>query len=116
MARPRKEIEDLRIHQVNIRLTDVEKVYSLSQAKLASLSVANWLRRAALSKRPLVLPKTTPMHRAYYKQLVRLSTNINQIAKRLNQGKYTKILSEIEVANALLRQITQLLTDDRKTN
>lgn len=116
MARPRKEIEELRMHQVNIRLTDTEKGYAIRQAELSSQSLANWIRRAAFSKRPLTMPKTTPMHRAYYKQLVGLSTNINQISKRLNQGKYTRILSEIEAANALLRQITQLLTDDRKTN
>ncbi|HLW40202.1 MAG TPA: plasmid mobilization relaxosome protein MobC [Brumimicrobium sp.] len=116
MARPKKEIEELRIHQINIRLTDIEREYANKQAKLAGLTIANWLRRAAFSKRPLVLSKVTPMHRAYYKQLVGISNNINQIAKNLNQGKYTKILSSISETNALLRQIAQLLTDDRKTN
>ncbi|WP_010664400.1 plasmid mobilization protein [Marinilabilia salmonicolor] len=116
MARPKKEIEELRIHQVNIRLTDIEREYAEKQAELSGLTVAKWLRRAAFSKRPLVLSKVTPMHRAYYKQLVGISTNINQIAKNLNQGKYTKIFSGITEANVLLRQIARLLTDDRKTN
>lgn len=116
MARPRKEIENLRIHQVNIRLTDAERKFAYQQAELAGLSVANWLRRAAFSKRPLVLPKTTLMHRAYYKQLIGMSTNINQISKRLNQGKNIKVISEIEEANILLRQIFKLFIDDRETN
>ncbi|HLW40531.1 MAG TPA: hypothetical protein VKX31_09075 [Brumimicrobium sp.] len=116
MARPRKEIEELRIHQVNIRLNDAEREYALQQAELAGISVANWLRRASFSKRPLVLSRVTPMHRAFYKQLVGMSININQISKKLNQGRYSKILSEIEKANNLLSQITQLLNNDRQTD
>jgi hypothetical protein len=116
VARPRKKIEELRINQITVRLSDAEKEYATQQAKLANLSVATWMRKAAFSKRPLMLPKTTPMHRAYYKQLVGMSNNINQITKKLNQGRYTKILYEIEKTNTLLSQITQLLINDRKTD
>ena len=116
MARPRKKIEELRIHQITVRLSEAEKEYAIQQAKLANLSVATWMRKAAFSKRPLVLPKTSPIHHDYYKQLTGIANNINQITKKLNQGRYTKIFSEIEKANTLLRQIAKLLINDRQTD
>nr|WP_234408314.1 plasmid mobilization relaxosome protein MobC [Marinilabilia salmonicolor] len=97
-------------------MTDAEKEYAIQQAKLANLSVTTWVRKAAFSKRSLILPETTPMHRAYYKQLVGMSNNINQITKKLNQGRYTKILTEIEKANTLLEKITKLLINDRQAD
>jgi len=116
MARPKKNYEELRLHQVNIRLTDVEMEYSKNQSQLAGLAVAHWLRKSALSKKPLVM-KVSPMHRAYYRQLVGLSNNINQISHNINQGQYTKIYDELKTVNELLRQINQLfLRNDSETD
>ncbi|MCW3787218.1 plasmid mobilization protein [Plebeiibacterium sediminum] len=110
MARPKKEIDELRIHQVNIRLTKIEYEFANRQAELAGLSVTNWLRRAAFSKRPLKL-RVSPMHRAYYKQLIGISNNLNQIARKVNRGEYTKIHSEIVQANDLLKKINKIFTN-----
>jgi hypothetical protein len=116
MARPKKNYEDLRIHQVNIRLTDAELEFSKKQSQLTGLAIAHWLRKSALSKKPLVM-KVSPMHRAYYRQLVGLSNNINQISHKINQGQYTKIHDELKTANELLRQINQLfLRNDSETD
>lgn len=116
MARPKKNYEELRHHQVNIRLTDEEMEYSKKQSQLAGLALGHWLRKCAFSKKPLVM-KVSPMHRAYYRQLVGLSNNINQISHKINQGQYTKIYDELKTANELLRQINQLfIRNDRETD
>ncbi len=116
MARPKKECDELRIHQFNIRLTNSEAEFAKKQSELAGLSVANWLRKAAFSKKALVA-KVSPMHRAYYRQLVGMSTNLNQISHKLNSGQYTKIHSEILAATELLKKINQLfLNNDREAD
>lgn len=111
MARPKKEFEDLRIHQVNIRLTNVEKEYSEKQAELSGLSVANWLRKAAFSKKALTL-KVSPMHREYYRQLVGISRNINQIARKYNAGHFPNIEKELYETKTLLKNINKLFLND----
>lgn len=94
MARPRKKLDELRVHQVSVRLTASENDYASAQAKLIGTSTASWLRLNALSKQELSIT-TTPMHREYYKQIVGLSTNTNQIAKKLNQQIQTEISGDI---------------------
>lgn len=113
MGRPRLNEEKLRIHQLNLSLTAAEFEYAKMQAEIYGQSVTAWCRKAAFSKRPLLQPKITPMHRAYYKQLVGLSNNTNQIAKRLNKGEYTKIHDELCSIRQLLVQINQLFHDSQ---
>ena len=112
MARPHKEIESLRIHQVNIRLTNAEREFANQQAEMAGLSIANWIRRAAFSKKPLKL-KVSPLHRDYYRRLVGVSNNINQLTHRVNSGQYTKIHSLLVELQQLLTQINKALINDR---
>jgi len=107
MSRPMKNEDELRIHQVNIRLTEIENVYAKQQAQLTALSVANWMRNSAFSKRALV-QKVSPMHREYYKQLVGLSNNINQISRKINQNQFPKIYEEIINVKTLLVEINKL--------
>jgi hypothetical protein len=105
MARPRKNRDDLRVHCCNVRLTKSEKRYAEREAAKISCSVANWLRKSSFSKGELQVPT---MPREYYKQLIGLSNNINQIAKKLNQNKYSKISAEIVEVRELLLKIYNL--------
>ncbi|PXY01643.1 mobilization protein [Marinifilum breve] len=107
MARPRKIYEDLRLYQVSVRLTKKENEIAREQAELASQSVANWLRNSAFSKKQYEVT-TTPMHKAYYRQLTGVANNINQITKKLNQNKYSKISAEIQEVRELLLKIYNL--------
>jgi len=109
MARPKKIENDLRKFQTNIRLTEEEKELAIKQAEMAGLSVANWLRVAAFSKRKLQV-KVSPMHRAYYRQLVGVSTNINQISKKVNQSQYPKIYEELLQVRKLLVEINKIFS------
>ena len=107
MARPKKDVYNLRIHQVNIRLTQAEQEFAIKQAELAGLSIANWLRNAAFSKKALKV-KVSPLHKAYYKQLIGVSTNINQIARKVNQNQFPKVYSELLYLRKLLENINSL--------
>ena len=107
MARPKKDIDQLRIHQTNIRLTKMEQEFAENQASLAGLSVANWIREAAFSKNALQV-KVSPMHRAYYRQLVGVATNINQISRKINMSQYPKIYSELKSLKAILEEINKV--------
>lgn len=111
MARPKKEIEKLRLNNYTVRLDSAENFFAKTQSERSGLSVSQWLRASALSKHP-VKPKPNPVTKATYLQLIKIGTNINQIASRLNQGKYTKILDEIQKANHLLTSISKSLTND----
>jgi len=107
MARPKKNIDELRIHQTNIRLTKTEQEFAEKQAALSGLSVANWIREAAFSKNALQI-KVSPMHRAYYRQLVGVATNINQISRKINMSQYPKIYSELESLKSILVEINKI--------
>ncbi|WP_421917858.1 plasmid mobilization protein [Marinifilum sp.] len=107
MARPRKLQEELRIHQLNIRLTDSEQSYALKQAEMAGLSPANWIRTSAFSKKALQI-KVSPMHRAYYRQLVGLGSNVNQLTRKINQHQYPKIYQQLLEVKSLLVKINEV--------
>jgi len=111
MARPKKEIEKLRLYSFTIRLDSAEHFFAKTQSERSGLSIGQWIRASALSKHP-VKPKPNPVTKATYIQLIKIGTNINQIASKLNQGKYTKILDEIKKANNLLTDISKNLTND----
>jgi len=107
MARPKKNEDELRIHQVNIRLTEIENIHAKEQAQLTGLTVANWMRNSAFSKRALV-QKVSPMHREYYKQLVGVSNNINQLTRKINQNQFPKIHDELINVKNLLLEINKI--------
>lgn len=108
MARPCKDPEYLRTHQCNIRLTNIELVYAQQQADIAGLSLSNWLRHSAFSKRAL-RPKVSPIDRDCYRQMQFMNNNINQIAKQLNSHQYTKIHADIKEVKDFLQIIKNKL-------
>lgn len=107
MARPKKDKLDLRTHQFNIRLTENEKSYVLKQAAMAGLSPANYIRTAAFTRKALQI-KVSPMHRAFYRQLVGVSTNINNISKKIAQNQYPKIYQQLKEVKSLLVKINEI--------
>jgi hypothetical protein len=114
MARPKKNTDELRVHQTNIRMTNSERIYAQQQALLAGLTIATWLRIAAFSKKALKV-HINPLHREYYRQLIGIATNINQISHKINQGVHTKIHHELIQVRELLTKILNELINDNKT-
>jgi hypothetical protein len=78
--KPVPEAEQRR-HPVTCRLTDAERDHV--DASRGSVTRGEFIRRAALSAPPRVVPE---VNRAAWVELARLSANLNQIARHLNEG------------------------------
>lgn len=103
MARPKCNIKELKIFQINIRLTFDEQLLIESQSKTYGLSVVEYVRKRALNKQ---LPKHTisPINRELLIELSRIGNNVNQLAKRNNQNFLDKY-----VFNRDLRELKDIL-------
>ena len=85
MARPRKKLDEIKLFQINLRVTLNEQVQLEELAKSHGLNVVEFIRRRALHKQ---LPKFTMpcMQRDLLIELSRIGNNINQMSKKANQG------------------------------
>lgn len=93
MARPIKDIEQLRIHQANIRMTELEYEHAKQQAIACGLSITTWLRESAFAKKA-ILPKVNPLIRDTYILMARNASNMNQIARAANRGLLDPIMEQ----------------------
>ena len=104
--RPLPEHE-LRRHQVNISLRDGELAELHRRAALARMAVHDYVRRRALSDRLRVVPPRR-LGVEEFREVARLASNVNQIARSLNSGRgYVRpgIGLEIERLRELLEQL-----------
>ncbi|MEM8926734.1 MAG: plasmid mobilization relaxosome protein MobC [Bacteroidota bacterium] len=85
MGRPRKELGNLRIIQVNVRMTAGEYVKVSTKAETLGISVADYIRKIGSGK-SLPKKKVNPMDRELFVQLSRIGNNINQLTKVYNSG------------------------------
>jgi len=86
MGRPRVEDQNKRVVQVNIRLTEEEHKTVTQYAQASGLSPANWMRRKVFTgKFPPV--KLSPLEASMYNELRSIGVNLNQIARKVNQGE-----------------------------
>jgi hypothetical protein len=115
MGRPRVEDQDKRIVQVNIRLTEEEHKKVTQYAQASGLSPANWMRKKVFTgKFPPV--KLSPLEASMYNELRSIGVNLNQIARKINQGDdhhkhFDFLLSTWIDIKGMLKQ----LTNDRQS-
>lgn len=85
MARPKKKLDEIKLFQINLRVTLNEQVQLEEIAKMYGLNVVEFVRRRALQKQ---LPKFTMLglQRDLLIELSRIGNNINQMSKKANQG------------------------------
>ena len=106
MARPKKTIEQIKIFQINFRVTLNEQIQLESFAKNYGLNVVEYVRRRALQKQ---LPKffMSGLERDLLIELSRIGNNINQMSKRVNQGNpnLKGIEDELMILKAKLNEI-----------
>lgn len=106
MARPRKTIEQIKIFQINFRITLNEQIQLETFAKNYGLNVVEYVRRRALQKQ---LPKFTMpgLQRDLLIELSRIGNNINQMSKRVNQGNpnLKGLENDLLILNAKLNEI-----------
>ena len=88
MARPKSSIQNLKLFQINIRLTLNEQVLLEEYAKEYGLSIVQYIRLRTLKKQ---LPKFTMsvIDRSLLIELGRIGNNLNQITKKVNQGDFS---------------------------
>jgi septal ring factor EnvC (AmiA/AmiB activator) len=106
MARPKKNIEEIKLFQINLRVTLNEQVQLEEIAKTYGLNVVEFVRRRALQKQ---LPKFTMsgLQRDLLIELSRIGNNINQMSKRVNQGNPNLKGLESELSN-LHKQLNEI--------
>jgi hypothetical protein len=85
MTRPRKQIQDLKMLQINIRVTLEEQLQIEEYSKSYGLSVTQFIRIRSLKKQ---LPKNSipSINRELFIQLCRIGNNLNQLTKKANQN------------------------------
>jgi uncharacterized protein (DUF1778 family) len=107
MARPRKHKPERRDAQVNIRLTDAERVALEEKADNAGLTLAEYMRQRAIAGR--VTPKRPAADDRLLHELNMIGVNINQIARALN-AEHTPGGSLEEALAHLHRVLDQIAT------
>ncbi len=85
MARPKSSIENLKTFQINIRVTASEQILLEEYAKECGLSLVQYIRIRAM-RRQLPKQKMPVADRELLITLSRISNNVNQITKKINQG------------------------------
>jgi len=98
MTRPKKHIQDLKMFQINIRVTLEEQLQIEEFSKSYGLSVTQFIRISSLKKQ---LPKfsMSGLNRDYLIELSRIGNNINQMAKLANQGNPNLKGLEVDLLN-----------------
>lgn len=112
MGRPRIEVQDKRIVQVNIRLTEDEHKKVTQYSKASGLSPANWMRRKVFTgKFPQI--KLSPLDAAVYRELKAMGINLNQIAHKINQGDEIKPFASfiLNVGYSINKILARLIND-----
>lgn len=118
MARPRKNIEDKKLIQVNARFTLIEYEKLNDLAVLSGLTIPEFVRQCSLNKR-ILRPLIHPVNREL---LVLLSRYYNSIItlteKNMHSDNDKQLLSnELHAVLRLLHEVKlYLIKDDRKTN
>lgn len=114
MARPRKNDNEKRLVQVNIRLTTNEATKVEQLAASSGLSPANLIRYKFFSGR-FPEPKQSPLDGEIYHELKKVGVNLNQATHKINSGEmpvdYRNILM---ILLARLDNIFKRLIDDRQ--
>ena len=106
MARPKKKLDEIKLLQINLRVTLNEQVQLEEIAKANGLNLVEYIRRRALQKQ---LPKFTMsgLQRDLLIELSRIGSNINQMSKRVNQGNPNLKGLESELSN-LHKQLNEI--------
>ena len=104
MARPKKEKSLRHTHQIMLRLTDTEYEIISSQAKAASLPLAEFARRQIMNKRTIIkyeLVTDLPELKKLIAEFGKIGSNLNQIARYFNQGGIISTEMKNEIRKSL---------------
>ena len=89
MARPKKEKELKRSHNIMLRLNDTEYAVITENAAHSNLPVAEYARKSLMNKRVLVkyeIVADVPELKKLIAEFGKIGSNLNQIARHFNTG------------------------------
>ncbi|CUX33238.1 plasmid mobilization protein [Clostridium sp. C105KSO13] len=89
MARPKKEKELKRRHNIMLRLNETEYAIISENAKLANLPVAEYARKSLMNKRISIkyeVVADVPELKKLIGEFGKIGSNLNQIARHFNTG------------------------------
>lgn len=78
-----KPLEEQRRHGISCRVNDAE--LALIDQRRGKVSRGEWLRLAALSKPPRIVPE---VNKVAWADLARAAGNLNQLARAINEGRW----------------------------
>ena len=109
MTRPRKQIQDLKMLQINIRVTLEEQLQIEENSKSYGLSVTQFIRIRSLKKQ---LPKHSipSVNRELFIAISRIGNNLNQLTKKANQNHPDVRGLDVEL-NILKRMLNEIKTE-----
>ena len=93
-GRPKNEPGTVRDVTIGVRVSPSEYIALKSKSDTMSVTPAQWMRQAALSRR-LPAPPVPAINREEYANLARLSANLNQLAKAANEGREVKVSDDL---------------------
>lgn len=75
---------------VPIRVSPEERLQLYEAAKRFSVSLSEFVRRAALKLR-MPEPPVTEVNRETYRELCRIGNNVNQLMRAINEGRVSQV-------------------------
>lgn len=78
-----KPLQEQRRHGVSCRVNDAE--IAIIDERRGQVSRGEWLRLAALSKPPRIVPE---VNKVAWADLARTAGNLNQLARAINEGRW----------------------------
>ena len=108
MARPKLSNENKRSATLHVRFSNLEYQALRSKSESVGLLPSQYLRHAALSKR-MPPPPPTLVNIEKYRELARLSANLNQLAHHANAG------GQVHVNDRLLEETIRHVNSLRLT-
>ena len=94
--------------QVKFRVTPDEHIKILEKAKLSNMQIGRYIRNSTLKRNIIVYDFTSIFELSA--QVSRIGNNINQIARKLNQGGITN-KSEVDFLKSSLKNINNVLME-----
>jgi hypothetical protein len=95
-GRPKGDPAAVRVATIGVRVSPDEFSALRTKAEHMSMTTAQWLREAALTRR-LPSPPVPAINREQYAELARLAANLNQLSRKANEGQ------TVTISDALLK-------------
>ena len=115
MGRPRKSPEDSHTASVRVPLRPADFADLQAKADKAETTITDFVRAAALGQKFTVVESSAPDFETV-EQLRRIGVNLNQIAKRMNQGRMVTPPAVTRAVAKLEKLLTAWIVDDTSNN